>query len=281
LLSRLFFIGFVFCAGNSRKFFLTEGAHSSNLWGTVCRFLSKFGELFGILAEETHMSAKKLNLVIGAQVPIRERVYSVIRNHILNGRLTPGERLKENRLAEEIKTSRTPVREALHLLEKEGLLESIPRVGYRVKPLLWDEVEEICAIRAVNETLAAQWAMRRMTQKELDTLEKIIIDSEKEVKDGDPKAFVERDAEFHETLAKASGSRRLIELCQMLRRHMLRYRIESLYRKETAFGALKGHRRILECLRRKDEQGLDSAVRDHLEFAKQSIQTQIHWDREG
>jgi DNA-binding GntR family transcriptional regulator len=226
------------------------------------------------------MPARKLNFVIGVPVPIREKVYSVIRNHILNGRLTPGERLKENRLAEEIKTSRTPVREALHLLEREGLLESIPRVGYRVKPLRWDEVEEICAIRTVNETLAARWAMKRMTRKELRALEKNIIDSEEEVRAGDPKAFVERDAEFHEILARASGSRRLLELCQLLRRHMLRYRIESLYRKETALGALDGHQKILECLRRKDEKGLESAVRAHLEFAKQSIQTQIHWDKQ-
>lgn len=226
------------------------------------------------------MPAGKLNLVIGAPVPIREKVYSVIRNHILNGRLKPGERLKESRLAEEIKTSRTPVREALHLLEREGLLESIPRVGYRVKPLRWDEVEEICAIRTVNETLAARWAMKRMTPRELRALEKSILDSEKEVKAGELKAFVERDAEFHEILARASGSRRLLELCQMLRRHMLRYRMESLYRKETALGAIEGHREILESLRRKDEKGLEAALREHLEFAKQSIQTQIDWDKQ-
>ena len=225
------------------------------------------------------MPAKKLNLVIGVPVPIRDKVYPVIRNHILNGRLKPGERLKESRLAEEIKTSRTPVREALHLLEREGLLESIPRVGYRVKPLLWEEVEEICAIRAVNETLAARWAMDRMTREELRALERNVLGSEREISAGNPKSFVDRDAEFHEILARASGSRRLLELCQMLRRHMLRYRIESLYRKTTALGALKGHREILACLSRKDGTGLESAVREHLEFAKHSIQTQISWEK--
>jgi len=226
------------------------------------------------------MTAGKLNLVIGTTVPIRERVCSTIRNLILNGRLKPGERLKENRLAEEIKTSRTPVREALHLLEREGLLESIPRVGYQVKPLRWEEVEEITAIRIVNETLAARWAMKRMTDKELRALEKNVIDSERKAKAGYPRAFVEGDAEFHEILARASGSRRLLELCQMLRRHMLRYRIESLYEKETALMAIEGHRKILDCLKRKDEKGLESAMREHLEFAKQSIQSRIDWDKQ-
>src|SRR4030042_1887168 len=76
----------------------------------------------------------------------------------------------ETRLAEEIRTSRTPVREALHMLEREGLLESIPRVGYRVKQIHWNEVEEVCEIRAVNETLAARWAMDRITHQELQAL---------------------------------------------------------------------------------------------------------------
>ena len=59
----------------------------------------------------------------------------------------------ETRLAEEIRISRTPIREALHMLEREGLLESIPRVGYRVRELKWEEVEAICEIRKLNESL--------------------------------------------------------------------------------------------------------------------------------
>jgi DNA-binding GntR family transcriptional regulator len=76
---------------------------------------------------------KRPRLVIGRTVSIREKVYDVIRNGILNGRIAPGDRMVETRLAKQIKTSRTPVREALHMLEMEGLLEAIPRVGYRVK----------------------------------------------------------------------------------------------------------------------------------------------------
>lgn len=226
---------------------------------------------------------KRLRVRIKDPVSIREKVYEVIRNDILNGRIPAGERLIENRLAEEIHTSRTPVREALHMLEREGLLESIPRVGYRVKQIHWDEVEEVCEIRAVNETLAARWAMDRITHQELQALEENLVLSEREVKAGNPKAFVELDAEFHEILARASGSGRLLELCQLLRRHMLRYRMESLFLAETAIQAMAGHRRILECLRRKDRKGIEAAIRGHLEFAKQSIQSHVPWEkgREG
>jgi GntR family transcriptional regulator, rspAB operon transcriptional repressor len=223
---------------------------------------------------------KKLRVRIKDPISIREKVYDVIRNDILNGRIPPGERLVENRLAEEIHTSRTPVREALHMLEREGLLESIPRVGYRVKQIHWDEVEEICEIRAVNETLAARWAMARITDQELHALEENLALSEQKVNAGNPQAFVELDAEFHEILARASGSGRLLELCQLLRRHMLRYRVESLLLPETALKAVDGHSRILDCMRRKDRKGIEAAIRDHLEYAKKDIRSQVPWEKE-
>ncbi len=214
------------------------------------------------------MATNKLRLMIKDPISIRKKVYAAIREHILDGSFPPGERLVESRIAEQIKTSRTPVREALHLLESEGLLESIPRAGYRVKPLHWEEVEEICEIRVVNETLAARWAMKRITPKEILALENNLKVAEHEVRSGAPKAFVHRDAEFHEILAHASRSERLLELCQLLRKHMLRYRIESLYLPETALRAIQGHRRILEALKGSDEARLERAIRDHLEQSK-------------
>ncbi len=214
------------------------------------------------------MSPNKLRLMIKDPISIRKKVYTAVREHILDGSFPPGERLVESRIAEQIKTSRTPVREALHLLESEGLLESIPRAGYRVKSLHWEEVEEICEIRVVNETLAARWAMKRITPKELLALENNLKVAEHEVRSGNPRAFVHRDAEFHEILAHASRSERLLELCQLLRKHMLRYRIESLYLPETALRAIKGHRRILEALKALDERALEKAIRDHLEQSK-------------
>lgn len=143
------------------------------------------------------ISSRKPRFFIVSSPPLREKVYEAIRNYILDGDIPPGERLIESQLAKRIKTSRTPVREALHLLEKEGLLEAIPRVGYRVKELKFTEVEEICQIRTVNEILAIQWAASRITPKEMHALEKNIRDTEAELNRGNPLGFVEYDAEFH------------------------------------------------------------------------------------
>jgi len=178
----------------------------------------------------------------------------------------------EAQLAQQIKASRTPVREALHMLSMEGLLQAIPRVGYRVKQIRWEELEEITQIRVVNEILAARWALDRITPKEIQALDQNLADAEQALKGGNPKAFVEYDADFHEILVRASGSERLLELCQLLRRHMLRYRIESLYLPEVVLGAIDGHRRIVDCIKSRDSGGIEIAIRNHLEKSKQEIQ---------
>lgn len=211
------------------------------------------------------------DLVIETPVSIRQKVYDHLRNEILSNRIPAGSRLVEGRLAKQINVSRTPIREALHTLEMEGLIESIPRVGYRVRELRWEDVEELCEIRAVNEILAARWAMKRITPQELAAMKQNIDTAEAEIKAGQPEMFVERDAEFHELLVKASGSERLLELCQMLRRHMLRYRVESLYVSENGLRAVSGHRRVLECLAKKDNSGIEAAIREHLEQSKRDI----------
>ena len=92
-----------------------------------------------------------------------------------------------------------------------------------------------------------------------------------EVQTGNPKAFVELDGEFHEILARAGGSERLLELCRMLRRHMLRYRIESIFSEENVRRAIQGHRRIFESVVQRDEKGIDRAVRDHLDQVKRDV----------
>ena len=123
-----------------------------------------------------------LNTSIDSPLTIRERVYYFVRQLIMDGRFSPEDRIVEAQLAKELRISRTPVREALHSLEREGLLESIPRVGYRLRNLTWKEVEEICEIRIVNETLAAKWAIQRITPELVPKLEANICASEEEAR---------------------------------------------------------------------------------------------------
>lgn len=210
-------------------------------------------------------------LTVERPVAMRRRVYDSLRDRILRGRIPPSTRLVEARLAQEIGASRTPVREALHLLEREGLVEAFPRGGYRVRGIAWSEVEEICEIRVLNETLAARWAIERMDETDRAALEENVARSEAALRDDRWDSFAEYDGEFHEILVRASRSPRLLELCQTLRRHMLLYRAESLADPDAVSLALEGHRRIAARIRARDREGVAAAIRRHLEDAKEAV----------
>ena len=213
------------------------------------------------------MKGKKL--VIKENVTIRKKVYNYVREQVLNGEIKANERLIEAKIAGEIGTSRTPVREALHSLEMEGLIESIPRIGYTVKPLSDHEAAEICEIRCVIEILAARWAMEKAQKRLVRELKKNIALAEERIAEGDLSVFAECDAQFHEIIARLSGSTRLLELAQTLRRHMLRYRLGSIYLSDTAFRAIEGHEGILRAMEGGDHGEVALAIRRHLEQSKE------------
>jgi DNA-binding GntR family transcriptional regulator len=210
-------------------------------------------------------------LVIKNNKTIRKRIYDHLREELLNGEIPPHQHLVEAKIAKEIGTSRTPVREAFHSLELEGLIESVPRVGYFVRAVSEEEVEEICAIRIAIEGLAASWAMGKARGKLVEELRKNIFTSEAKVSQGDFRAFIELDAQFHEIIARHSGSKRLLELAQTLRQHMLRYRMRSMYTTDNALQALNGHRGILEAIEKNDLEEVNKSIGYHLERSKKSI----------
>jgi len=210
-------------------------------------------------------------LVIKNIKTIRRKIYDHLREQLLNGEIPPRQHLIEAKIAKELGTSRTPVREALHSLELEGLIESIPRVGYVVKPINEDEVEEICEIRAAIEGLAARWAIEKAHKKLVVELEKNISISEDKVSKGDVRAFVDMDAQFHEIISKFSGSQRLLELAQTLRRHMLRYRIQSIFLVDNVLRAIDGHKGILRAIEKRNFEEVNKAIQHHMEQVKKDV----------
>jgi DNA-binding GntR family transcriptional regulator len=212
------------------------------------------------------MMRKKL--VIKDSPTIRKRVYEHMREQILSGRIAPKERLVEAKIAQDIGTSRTPVREALHSLEMEGLIESIPRIGYVVKAISDREAVELWEIRCLIEELAARWAMEKAPGKLARELRKNIAKAEEQVTRGNLDVFVDLDGQFHEIIARLSGGRRLLELAQTLRRHALRYRIESIFLPDVALRAIEGHKEILRAVEKGDDAGISLALKNHLEQSK-------------
>ena len=210
-------------------------------------------------------------LVIKDTKTIRRKIYEHLREQLLSGEIQPHQHLIEAKIAQDIGTSRTPVREALHSLELEGLIESIPRVGYVVKPTSEQEVEEICEIRMAIEGVAVRWAMEKAYKKLVEELKKNISISDEKVSKGDVQAFVDMDAQFHEIISKFSGSKRLRELAQTLRRHMLRYRIQSIYSVDNVLRAIDGHKGILRAIGKRNLEEVNRAIQHHMEQSKRDI----------
>jgi DNA-binding GntR family transcriptional regulator len=219
---------------------------------------------------ENDMKEHLKDFVIEDHIVIREQVYKRIKQEIVLGNISPGSRVLEGRLAKQINVSRTPVREALHVLEMEGFIESFPRVGYRVRPVTYEEGMEIHEIRAVLEPLAAKRAIEGEDQDYLNALEQNLRQSEAAASQ-ELGTFLRYDSEFDEIIVRASGIKTLLTVWGTLRQRLNLYRIEAQHAVETRLRSVEGHRRILECLKAKDPEGAKKAIRNHLEDSKRAL----------
>jgi len=202
---------------------------------------------------------------------IRKKVYHYVRDQILTGSIAPDERLVETRIAMELGTSRTPIREALHNLELEKLVRARPRVGYVVERMSAEDLEDICDLREAVELLAVRRSVERARKKLVKDLAANLARQEKEVSRGNFTQYIELDTQFHETIALLSGSERILDLIKTLRRHMLRYTTQATHYIETALRSMEGHRRILRAIEDADADAVALAIREHLKTAQEDI----------
>jgi DNA-binding GntR family transcriptional regulator len=184
-------------------------------------------------------------------ISLSDEVANTIKERILKGEYSIGEKLKENQIAYELKVSRTPIREALKQLEKEGLVESIPNRGSFVLGLTKQDIQDIYAVRAAVEVLAADWAVSRITGEELKQLREVFdlmeFYSDKQNSD----KVLELNKEFHQIIYHASGSRFLSQLLKSYQEYVEETRKATVYCSENLPLILEEHRNILEavCMR--------------------------------
>ena len=113
--------------------------------------------------------------------------------------------------------------------------------------------------------------MEKAQQRLVVELRQNVLLSEEKAMDGDPKACIDMDAQFHEIIARLSGSNRLHEMAQTLRRHMLRYRVQSIYLTENVMRAIEGHKGILGAIEKGDMEEVQKAIKHHLEQSKRDV----------
>jgi DNA-binding GntR family transcriptional regulator len=177
-----------------------------------------------------------------------DRIYAELQERIVSGALPAGERLREAQIAELLQVSRVPIREALHRLEFDGLVEILPRRGATVRQLTIKDVQELFDVRESLEVLVARSAARNATPDDVALLEAALDDSDRAYRTGDQRAIAAANAHFHEVVLLVSGNTLLQSLMRLVSGRLL-----WLFRL-TAFRADHGQR--------PEHQALFEAIRD-------------------
>ena len=211
--------------------------------------------------------------------PLRELVFEAIREAILKGQLAPGERLMEIQLAEELGVSRTPVREAIRKLELEGLVLMVPRKGAYVASFSMKDVVEVFEIRGAVEGLSAALAAERITDQELEELERHLVKSSELINLADLEGMVEVDTGFHQILYQASRNQRLAQIINNLREQIQRFRQTSLSYPGRMRMALSEHREIVDAISARDPELARKLAQDHIESAENSMMQVIRTEK--
>jgi DNA-binding GntR family transcriptional regulator len=203
--------------------------------------------------------------------PLREVVCETLRAAIRKGILKPGERLMEIQLAEELGVSRTPVREAIRKLELEGYVIMMPRRGTYVANLSIRDVNEVFEIRTSLDSLASGLAAERITDEELERLQRLLVMIGEYIEKNDMEKIVETDTEFHDILYQASRNARLVGIIFNLREQLTRFRTTSMAYPGRLKETLEEHRRIVEAIAQGDVLEAQRVSEEHMEKSEHTL----------
>ena len=200
-----------------------------------------------------------------------DRVYEILLDNITKRNFAPGSKLGEQYLADQLGVSKTPVREALSRLEREDLVNIYPNRGAFVVEINKEDIIEIYDLREVLEGLAARQTARKIDERGLDRVQKLIKSMEKSLKNGDLEEYSSHDSQFHSLLARISGNTRLQKMVQNLRyqaRILMSSSVQIPGRAEKSF---KEHKRIYKALQEGDGPEAETAVREHTRSTKETV----------
>lgn len=205
----------------------------------------------------------------------KEQVYQKLKDAIINQMILPGEQLNERMLAENLGTSRTPLREALHRLESEGWIVSKPFKGTYVSDITEQDIEEVCQLRATLEVMVIESVTHKITPDQLSKIDQIHQIQAKlgsEFRGGE---FIEIDRNFHMYLAELTGNKRLIQILGNLSDMMRRLGMTAIQTDERYLETLQEHISIIESLKNKDIIKAKQAMLYHVLNTQKTVYR--HW----
>lgn len=197
-----------------------------------------------------------------------QSAYVRLLDEIRSGALPPGVRLTETEIAQRLDVSRTPVREAIHRLEADGLVEHLPRAGAVVRQLGYSEIMELYEMRVVLECTAARLAARGASDMEIDELDTINAEMETATRDG--AAAFELNRQFHAVLVDAARNRYLLKSVNAIHTTLLILGPSTLTDSVRAEQAAGEHRAVVAALRARDGASAEQLMRSHMELSQRA-----------
>jgi DNA-binding GntR family transcriptional regulator len=172
-------------------------------------------------------------------------------------------RLDERQLAQEFGISRTPVREAMAQLEREGFVRSVPRRGIYIVRKTKREVIEMITAWAALESMAARLITTTATTEEIAALRRMFAKFENGTLHAKLDEYSEVNIEFHQTIIRMSHNETLIRLAENLFAHMRMIRMKTIGEQDRADRSIRDHMNIIEALEARDTARAEALVRDH------------------
>jgi len=202
---------------------------------------------------------------------LSDEVYYKIKEKIIFRDLKPGERIIDKEIAEEFGVSRSIVRQSLNILEKKGLVTSFPRSGYYVKEIKEKDIEDIYDLRYLIEKYATKQAVSRLSQDEINKLEKLFNDAWNNLKKGSSVKLIEADALLHWVLIDNCGNEKLKDVINNINSLALFYRVIDIVQEDRAEEVYKIHYKIFEAVKNKNAEKAEKLMADHIKKAKNTI----------
>ncbi len=213
-----------------------------------------------MFAAVTRILQEGETLVRNASVAATE----LIREAIIDGRLEPGRRLKEEELARELGISRTPVREALLMLQAEGLVVATPNRGAMVRVHDAEDLDDLYQLRALLEGYAARRAAGHITDEDVERLRESCDRFEALIPEGDLREVVRENLFFHNTILDLAGSERLKDMVRKVIELPLVYRSYVWYPPEQRRISAHYHRQIVKALAARDPERAELIMKEHV-----------------
>lgn len=203
---------------------------------------------------------------------INEKVYELLRERIITSTYPPGHKIKVHILSDELGISQTPIKDALSRLAGEGLIQISSRRGTYVKGVTEQDIAEIFETRIIIETGAAEMVAKRITDEQVEKLQRLYEETLAGGADTSYRLFIEKAGEFHLAIIRLTENNRLLDIYRNLNAHMqiLRFRFGQSGLKRLS-GTDEQHYRILKALKGRDPARARKAVKEHLLMAKNSF----------